>query len=74
MNYSQQLEPSLGKRTELICTPNNFVYYVNLISISLNIVAEPISRIVIKILQNLSLLLYENYDFHFYFLYEKPFL
>jgi len=22
MNHSQQLEPSLGKRTELICTPN----------------------------------------------------
>jgi len=24
MNHSQQLEPSLGKRTELICTPNIF--------------------------------------------------
>ena len=22
MNHSQQLEPSLGKRTELICSPN----------------------------------------------------
>ena len=22
MNHSQQLEPSLGKQTELICTPN----------------------------------------------------
>jgi len=22
MNHSQQLEPSFGKRTELICTPN----------------------------------------------------
>jgi len=25
MNHSQQLELSLGKRTELICTPNNMI-------------------------------------------------
>jgi len=24
MNHLQQLEPSLGKRTELICTPNKY--------------------------------------------------
>ena len=28
MNHSQQLEPSLGKRTELIRTPNIILYIV----------------------------------------------
>jgi len=27
MNHSQQLELSLGKRTELICTPNTFLFF-----------------------------------------------
>jgi len=29
MNHSQQLEPSLGKRTELICTPNTYIKNYN---------------------------------------------
>jgi len=37
MNYSQQLEPSLEKRTELICTPNIYIYIYIYIYVYTNI-------------------------------------
>jgi len=51
MNHSQQLEPSLGKRTELICTPNslNINIYFQLQNINL----KKFEKIYIKYILNI---------------------